>query len=125
VLSIPDITFINLQAKNFEHDLAQIKEEFGVNVHNFDEIDHYDDLDEVAALSAALDMCVSVSTAVSTITAAVGTPTKMLHWRQSSWNNVLFTPKGPSVDIFERNTWETWDKAFENIAKDININGRT
>ena len=125
VLSIPDITFINLQAKDFEHDITQIKEKFGVKVYNFDEIDHYDDLDEVAALSAALDMCVSVSTTISTITAAVGTPTKMLHWRQSSWNNILFTPKGPSVDIFERNTGKTWDKAFENIAKDVNTLGKT
>ena len=125
LLSIPDVTFINLQTKDFEHDITQIKEKFRVKVYNFDEIDHYDDLDEVAALSAALDMCVSVSTAVSTITAAVGTPTKMLHWRQSSWNNMLFTPKGPSIDIFERNTWEPWNKAFENIAKDVKILGRT
>jgi len=124
VLSIPDVTFINLQSKNFEEDLAQIEEEFGVKVHNFNEIDHYDDLDDVAALGAALDMCVSVSTAVSTITAAVGTPTKMLHWRQSPWNNILNTPQGPSVDIFERNTWETWVEAFQNIAKDVNLLGR-
>jgi hypothetical protein len=119
VLSIPNVAFVNLQPKEFEQDLTQIKEKFGVKIYNFDEIDHYDDLDEVAALVAALDMCVSVSTAVSTISAAVGTPTKMLHWRQSSWNNILFTPQGPSVDIFERNTWETWEKAFKAIAKDI------
>ena len=88
-------------------------------------MDHYNDLDEVAALATALDMCVSVTTAVSTIAAAVGTPTKMLHWRQSSWNNILFTPKGLSVDIFERNTWETWDKPFKAIANDVSILGKT
>ena len=119
ILTLPDITFINLQSSDFKDDLAAIWDEFGVNVHNFDDLDHYDDLDDVAALSAALDIAVSVSTAVSTITAGVGTSTKMLHWRQSAWNNILFTPPGPPVDVFERNTWEPWDNVFQSIAKDI------
>ena len=72
-----------------------------------------------AALAAALDIAVSVSTAVSTITAGVGTPTKMLHWRQSAWNNILFTPPGPCVEVFERNTWEPWDNVFHSVARDI------
>jgi ADP-heptose:LPS heptosyltransferase len=97
----------------------KIKDNFGVTIHNFKDIDHYDNLDDVAALGAALDICISVSTTVSTITAAVGTPTKMLHWRQSSWNNILNTPPGPNVDVFERNTWETWEEAFKSIAMDI------
>ena len=119
VLSLPGKTFINLQSKNFDEDILKIKDNFGVTIHNFEDIDHYDNLDDVAALGAALDICISVSTTVSTITAAVGTPTKMLHWRQSSWNNILNTPPGPNVDVFERNTWETWEEAFKSIAMDI------
>ncbi|MDA8577748.1 tetratricopeptide repeat protein [Rhodobacteraceae bacterium] len=121
ILSIPNVTFINLQSKDFEEDLDQIKKQFGITVHNFDDLNHYDDLDDVAALCKVLGMCVSVSTAVSTITSAVGTTTKMLHWRQSSWNNILNTPQGPFVDVFERNTWETWEAAFEEIASDIKL----
>ena len=119
VLALPDVTFLNLQSSNFEDDLVEIQAEFGVTVHNFEDLDHYDHLDDVAALCAALDIVVSVSTAVSTLAAGVGTPTKMLHWRQSPWNNVLFTPPGPSVDVFERNTWEPWDNVFQSVAKDI------
>ena len=121
VLQNIDATFINLQCKDFEDDLYEFKKRFGEEVHNFDDLDQYDDLDDVAALSAALDMCISVSTAVSTITAAVGLPTKMLHWRQSAWNNILCTPKGPSVEIFERNTLETWEKPMKLIAADVAI----
>ena len=119
VLTLPNVTFINLQCSDFGDDLASILDEFGTTVHHFDDFNHYDDLDDVAALSAALDIVVSVSTAVSTIAAGVGTPTKMLHWRQSAWNNILFTPPGPSVDVFERNTWEPWDYVFHSVAKDI------
>ena len=119
LFSIPNITFINLQSKDFEDDILEIKKKYYVDVHNFDDLDHYDDFADVAALCAALDMCVSVSTAVSTVAGAVGTPTKMLHWRRSSWNNALFTPPGPNVAVYEKDTWETWSNCFTKISNEI------
>jgi hypothetical protein len=44
------------------------------------EICYDNDLGEVAVLGAALNICVSVSTAVLIITSAVVTSTKMVHW---------------------------------------------
>ena len=119
LFSLTNITFINLQSKNFEDDLLEIKKKYSIDVHNFDDLDHYDDFADVAALCAALDVCVSISTAVSTVAAAVGTPTKMLQWRRSSWNNVLFSPTGPNVKIYEKDTWESWDNSFNLIAKEL------
>ena len=125
LFSIPDVTFINLQSKDFKDDLQKIRNKYSVKVHNFDDLDHYNDFAEVAALCAALDVCVSVSTAVSTVAAAVGTPTKMLHWRMSSWNNVLFSPPGPDVKIYERNSWEPWTDCFTKIADEIIVSKQT
>jgi tetratricopeptide (TPR) repeat protein len=119
ILKIPDVTFINLQYVDFKIDLNKIKDETGLTVHNFDDLDHYDNIDDVAALCTALDMIVSTKTTVPLISVGVGTPTKIANWRQSPWNNILHNPFGPSVDIFERNTWETWDNVFSLIAKDI------
>ena len=119
VLSIPEVTFINLQPKDFEGDLSKIQNEFGVTVHNFDDLDHYDNLDEVAALSSALDIVLSTHNAVPILTAGIGTITKLASWQQSSWNNLLYSPHGPSIDTFQRNTWEPWDNVFSLIAKDI------
>ena len=71
-------------------------------------------------------MVVSNKTTTPLISAGVGTPTKLANWKQSSWNNILLNPPGPLVDIFERNTWEPWDKVFnlikDDILKIININ---
>jgi tetratricopeptide (TPR) repeat protein len=119
IFSHRHITFINLQSKNFVDDLAEIQEKFGITVHNFDDLDHFDNLDDVAALSAALDIAISVSTAVAAITAGVGTPTKLIAWRQSAWSNILHAPRGPSVDVFERNTLEPWDTVFQSIANNV------
>ena len=119
VLAIPNLTFINLQSTDFDNDLQTVYDQFGIKVHNFDDLDHYDNLDEVGALCKALDMCLTVSTAVAAIAAGVGTPTKVATWRQSPWNNPLLTPCGPFVDIYERNTWETWAPVFDTLANDI------
>ena len=119
VLKIPEVTFINLQYKDFKDDLIKIKNQLGVKVHNFEDLDQYNDIDEVAALCAALDIVVSIKSSVPLITSGVGTKTLLLNWRQSAWNNVLFNPNGSQVEIFERNTWEQWDDVFYKISEKI------
>ena len=119
ILKIPNVTFINLQSKDFEDDLKEIEDEFGIKVHNFDDLDQFNNIDDVAALCRALDMVVSNKTTTPLISAGVGTLTKLANWKQSSWNNILLNPPGPSIDIFERNTWETWENVFQLIAEDI------
>ena len=119
ILKVPYVTFINLQYKDFAGDLAKIQDELGVKVHNFDDLDHYNNIDDMAALCAALDIVVSTKTTVPLISAGVGTSTKLVNWRQSPWSNVLLNPLTSSVEIFERNTWEPWDNIFRSIARDI------
>tara|TARA_B100000767_G_scaffold194021_1_gene181102 strand:- start:416 stop:1789 length:1374 start_codon:yes stop_codon:yes gene_type:complete len=119
IFRLPDVTFVNLQYVDFSDDLTTVQNDFGVTIHNFDELDHYNNLADVAALCAALDMVVSTKITVPLISAGVGTLTKLANWRQSPWNNFLTNPVGPFVDIFERNTWETWDNVFSEIAQDI------
>ena len=118
-LKLPNVTFVNLQYTEFNDDLAQVQEELGVKVHNFNDLDHFNNIDDVAALCTALDMVVSTKTTVPLISAAVGTPTMLANWKQSPWNNLLLNPVGPMINIFERNTWESWDNIFKLIAKNI------
>ena len=116
LLTLPNLNFINLQYADAEDGLLQIQNEFGVKVHNFDDLDQYDNLDDVAALSAALDCVVSFGTSVSMITAGVGTPTKLacLHQHINFYNS----PVGPFLDIYERKTGEPWSNVFGLIAED-------
>ena len=117
LLKLPNITFVNLQSKDFTDDLAKIKNETGVTVHNFDDLDHFNNIDDVAAFSAALDIVVSIKTVVPLISSLVGTPTKLANWRQSPWNNDLTNPVPSSVEVFERDTWEPWDNTFQKIKE--------
>ena len=119
VLTIPEVTFINLQYKDYAEDLAKVKDEFGVTVHNFEDLDQFNNIDDVAALCAALDMVITTKITVNYITAGVGTSTKLAIWKQSRWNTIINNPRGSSVDIFERNTWEPWDNVFRLIKDNI------
>ena len=62
---------------------------------------------------------ISVATAVATISAAVGTHTIIPTWQQGSWNNMLYNSRGPEVELFYRNTWESWDRTFSEILRKI------
>ena len=120
ILNTPDITFINLQYKNFEDDLVKAKNEFGVEIHNFKDLDQYDNIDDTSALYAALDMVISHNHSPHLISSAVGTATKLANWRQNSHNNnFLFAPAGSKVDIFQKDTDETWENVFCQIAMDL------
>ena len=120
ILNTPDITFIDLQYKNFEDDLAKAKNEFGVEIHNFKDLDQYDNIDDTSALYAALDMVISHDHSPHLISSAVGTATKLANWRQNSHNNnFLFAPAGSKVDIFQKDTDETWENVFCQIAMDL------
>ena len=119
VLRTPNVTFINLQYVSFEEDLNKISNELGIEVHNFDDLDHYNDIDDVAALCLSLDLVVSTKTTVPFISAGVGTSTKLANWKQSPWNNVLSNLNGPKIDVFERDTLDPWDNVFTSIAHDI------
>lgn len=119
LLSRKDITFINLQYCDFSYDIEQVHKNLGVRIHNFEDIDLFDDLDEVAALCKALDTVVATTCAVPLLSAAVGTQTKFASWKQSSWNNVVYNPAGPALETYYKNTEETWQKVFNSISNDM------
>jgi tetratricopeptide (TPR) repeat protein len=119
IITIPNVTIVNLQYVNFKDDLNKIIHELGIPIHNFDDLDHYNNIDDVAALCSALDIVISTKTTVPLISAGVGTLTKLANWRQSPWNNILLNPVGPSVHIYEKDAWEPWDDVFNLIREDV------
>ena len=119
ILTIPDITFINLQYVDFADDLAKIRDEFGVTIHNFEDLDQYNDIDDLAAFSAALDMVVSTKVTPPIITSGVGTLTSIANWRQSTFNNVLTNPVSSTLEMFNKDTDEPWNGVFNLIAEQV------
>jgi hypothetical protein len=114
-------TFVNLQSTDYRDDIAYFNEHFGCEIVHFDQLDLYNDLSDVAALSQALDCSISVATAAASISAAVGTQTIIPTWKQGPWNNILFNSRGPAVDILLKNTSDSWGPVFEEVATKLKV----
>ena len=73
VLKAKGVTFVNVQYGDCAEDLARAREQFGIDVKVFDNLDLKQDIEGAAALSAALDLVLSAPTAAAAIAASIGT----------------------------------------------------
>jgi tetratricopeptide (TPR) repeat protein len=73
VLSFPGATFVNLQYGEVSSELAAAREQLGVTIHHFNDLDLKNDLDGAAALTAACDLVISAPTAAAAMAGALGT----------------------------------------------------
>ena len=73
ILSTPGITFVNLQYGDVAAELQIAREQFGLTIHNFDDLNLKDDLESAAALTAACDLVLSAPTAAAAMAGALGT----------------------------------------------------
>lgn len=117
ILQTPGFQFINLQYDNCDDELEELYNNHGITIHNFDNIDQFNDIDGVAALISALDLVICPGTAVSRIAGAVGTPTYcLLH--NDTWT-LLGTgsePWFPNTQIFMSEVHGVWEKAIRDLA---------
>lgn len=78
VFGAPGVTFINLQIGDCADELRVVAETLHGDIHTLPGLDLRTDLDELAALSQALDLVIGPATATTNIAAAVGAPTWLI-----------------------------------------------
>jgi len=109
--------FVSLQYDECAQELALARAQFGVALHVFPEVDLFDDLDEAAALTKAMDLVISTPTAVSLLSGALGVETWQLSygpdWRTFGSGR---DPWLPSITRVERKPGQTWGEAIERVA---------
>jgi tetratricopeptide (TPR) repeat protein/ADP-heptose:LPS heptosyltransferase len=92
-------------------------------IHTLRGIDLYRDLDEVAALTRALDLVVSVSNATVHLAGALGTPTWVLLRRAPSWrwlNDRDDAVWYPSVQLIRQTMAGSWEAVLSEVASRLN-----
>ncbi len=118
VLSIPGLTFINLQYDECRAELAQARQAFGVEVHAWDDLDQMNDIDGLAALMNSLDLVIGPTTSQTCLSAAVGAPTWMLITRNICWEplGTGAIPMLPAVVPLWRDRGAGWDTVLDEVA---------
>jgi tetratricopeptide (TPR) repeat protein len=122
IFQVPGVHFINTQYGECRDELASAEERFGIHIHNFGDLDIKDALDEVAALTAALDLVITISNIMMDMGGALGTQTWLFALKDNlDWLNlgVDYAPWFPGVRFFYRRWDGTWEDAVGQVASEL------
>lgn len=101
--------FVNCMYKDASEDCRRLKDELGVTIHDWDDIDRRDELDEAAAYTAALDFIVSISSSPVAIAGAMQVPAiTLLHKHDRFHFGAGVEPWFPNTDIFVADRASQW-----------------
>ncbi len=117
VLSVPGVRFVNLQYGDCADEIAAAKAQLGVQIFQPPAIDLKDDLDDVAALSSALDLVIGPANATSNIAAACGA-TAWLISTPGAWPKLGTDryPWYPSMRVFDPPGYNQWELVMAEVA---------
>lgn len=117
ILQTPGTTFVNLQYGDCTADIEMVRRKFGVNIVQPGGIDLKMDLDDVAALSSAMDLVIGPANATSNIAAACGTPAWLIAtpgaWTQLGTDHY---PWYTQARVFTADTFGDWDPVIAAIG---------
>ena len=117
LLSLPNVKFVSLQYGNCDEEIAAFEASTGIKIHHWQDV--VDDYDETAALVSALDLVVSVCTAVVHLTGALGRPAWVMapfvpEWRYGHKGTSMIWY--PSVRLFRQPELDEWDPVITEIT---------
>ncbi len=124
ILNIPNITFVNLQYGDTAKERFSLREKYGVDIINFEEIDTFNDLDGLASLINICDFVVTISNITAHLAGALGKKTylmlpysagKIWYWHEDSDKSIWY----PSVSIFRQSKPYAWENVIMNIRNTI------
>lgn len=96
-----DVDFFSLQYGDCSEEIANANQHFDMHINRWPDIDYKNSFEDLFALASAMDIVITVGTAVSTIAAAVGTRTILMSL--PSWTTFgtdKFLPF-PAVDLVQ------------------------
>jgi tetratricopeptide (TPR) repeat protein len=124
VLQSPGVDFISLQYTDCSEEIAKVASDGEARVHHWREA--LDDYDETAALVSALDLVVSVQTAMVHLSGALGVATWALisntpEWRYGEAGETM--PWYPTVQLLRRQGGEDWPDVLGAVEKRLAFAG--
>lgn len=120
ILSVPGVSFVNLQYGDYTTELAALRDRHGVEIHDFPEA--IADYDETAALVASLDLVITVCTAIVHLAGSLGKPVWVLTplapgWRYTAHRDRM--PWYPSSRLFRQKKWGEWPPVCQEVSTEL------
>lgn len=120
VLATPGAVFVNLQYGDSGAETAQAARELGVQLWRPPGIDLKDDLDDLAALTLALDLVIGPANATTNIAGACGAPVWLIS-TPGAWPKLGTEryPWYPAVRVFNPPAFNDWAPVMEQVAREL------
>ena len=120
ILQSPGAHFVDLQYTDSRAELDALRESSGIHVHSWEEA--RTDYEQTAALAAALDLVISVCTAVIHLGGALGRPVWVMapfspEWRYGIAGEEM--PWYPSVRVMRQPAYGDWDAVIGAVAQSL------
>ncbi|MDP3176215.1 MAG: tetratricopeptide repeat protein [Phenylobacterium sp.] len=120
VLRTPGVCFVNLQYGDCAEEIAQAERELGVSIWTPPRIDLKADLDDVAALTCALDLTIGFSNATLNLAGACGAPTWLIStpgaWPRLGADRYLWYPQ---TRLYAPSAFGEWAGVMQAVADDL------
>jgi hypothetical protein len=115
-----DAVFVSLQYGASSTEIEALLQVAGMRVHHWQEA--IDDYDETAALVSALDLVISVQTAVVHLAGALGKPVwamvpAVAEWRYLQSGDTM--PWYPSVRLFRQSRADDWKPVIDSVTTEL------
>jgi len=127
LLQLPNINWINMQYGHIDFELNFFKNNLGIELHTWDDIDYTKDLDHIAALSKELDLLIQVNNTSLHLAGAVGShvwailPFSSYEIRWFAGHNDSDCPWYPNVKLFRQHEGESLDKLVQNLTTQLKL----
>lgn len=123
-LQTPNIHFVDLQYGDTQKQRDELTSAHGVKLQHFQEIDNFNDIDNLASLIQACDVVVTVSNSTAHLAAALGKPTVVMlahhtplwYWHQES----MSSPWYPTVTLLRQAQPAQWEPVVSQVAAILN-----
>ena len=124
ILSIPNITFIDLQYNDTKKEREKFYNKSGITITKINDLDNFKDIDGVISLIDVCDFVITISNSNAHFSGALGKETflllpkgkgKLWYWTSSNNKSIWY----PSVEIIEQEEPGSWDKAIKRLEQKV------
>ena len=120
IFNTPGIVFVSLQYDECQNELAEIKDLHGIDIYRWEDIDLFEDLDEAAALTSALDLVISPGSSVFQMAGALGTEAWHLSYKPGILNlGTQYIPWYPNTKHFCKSFDDDWKLLLDHVANEL------
>ncbi len=121
ILSIPNITFVNLQYGETQIEINQLLNDHGIEIKSLEEIDNFMNIDGLSSLISACDFIVTTSNVTAHLAGALHKNTYLLlpnargkiwYWSESRSDCLWYS----SMSIFRNSKLENFKESIENLS---------